>query len=426
MEQEFDFFSQYIGNDSDDDSLFIKITTNVELSMSSVKPISLSIVEQFNKGTPSVVFDVVDGNGELSNHNLPISETVFTLHLGRSMFEVGKIKLRMTKMDMINNKGGGSEQITYRMFFVHHGWDKMVGQYMNRGWEAANASGIVSGIVSDSGWTETDFAQCDSTEDVIQPHWTNMRLIKWLAGRNVIKGGVPKYCGRVDGTFLFHSIESLIEKYKDEAMRGEIPVIRMQGQDDPYVREDGRKDNQGIPEYFSTYSVDEAHATTRLGGGGGVKSFTYDSHTDTFMIDRYTIKDLTGHQLSDWTSVSDGMVEADVFLYNGRGGDNKTRALSKIGMATDSAVRIDIVTEGSLNIKCGQMIEVIIPTPREMAADTPYNIHYSGFYIIGSVTHFLNFKKNTMMSNLTVIRSGHDSKRIEGYDKTSTGKFVNT
>lgn len=421
--EEYEIFSQYIGNDSDLDSLFIKITSDQEISISSIKPISISMSEKLDRGTPSIIFDFVDGNGDLANHNLPQSGAIFFLYIGRSIIETKALKMRMTKMMSVNSTGG-SERLTYRMCFVHHGWDKLIGQTLNRGWGDVNPSDVVKDIATECGWEKTIISPADGQMSVIQPNWTNVELIKWIADRCTTDNGRPRYSGRIDGTFLFKSIQSMIKDQKDLAMSGKIPLLRMEGQDGEFIREEGTKNNLDIPKYFTTYKINESHAQTRLKGGGGIKSHTYDSMTDTFMIDSWGVEDLDTTQMSDWTSNATDMTKSDIFLFNGRGSENKQEALSRISKSVDNSVELEITSEGSIDMRVGMMLEIIIPIPKNVGSNEPFNILYSGFWMISDVMHLVDLKKSTITTNTTLVRSGHDSKQLSGFGKTKGGKFV--
>lgn len=421
--KEYEIFSQYIGNDSELDSLFMKLSSNMDISVASIKPIAMSMTERLDMGSPSIVFDFVDGNGDLANHNLPQSGAIFYLDIGRTIITTKRLELRLSKMMSVNSTGG-SERLTYRMFFVHVGWDKYIGETRNRAWGDINPSQAIEAIANECGWGKTLIAQADANVHVIQPNWTNTEMVKWISNNCTTDGGRPRYAGRIDGTFLFKSIQSMIKEQSSLAMSGDIPVLRMEGQDTSGQREVENSKNKEIPRYFTNYTINESHAETRLAGGGGIKSYTYDSHTDTFMIDTWGIEDIEGQQMSDWTSSSTELVKSNTFMYNGRGHENKQQAMSKISGAVDDAVSLDISTEGSLDMRTGMMLEIIIPIPLSAGSTEPYNIMYSGFWMIAGVQHVVNFSKSTISTSTNLIRSGHDSKQLSGNTKTQSGKFV--
>ena len=122
---ESEIFSQYIGNESEQDSLFIKLSTDKDFGVSHIKPLKMNLSEKFGRGTPVVVFDFIDGRGDLANHALPTMDSIFYLDIGRSAYEIKRLKLRMTKISSLTSKMG-SQQITYRIFLVHSCWDKFV------------------------------------------------------------------------------------------------------------------------------------------------------------------------------------------------------------------------------------------------------------------------------------------------------------
>lgn len=420
---EFEFFAEYIGNKSELDSLYITLTSDIDFGVSLIKPLSMTLSEKLDRATPSVIFDFVDGNGDLANHNIPQMDATFTLTIGRSIITAKAIKLRMTKIMALNSKVG-SQQVTYRMFLVHSCWDKLIGESVSRGWRDQDPTKVVESIARECGWDNMITNPCDSTLPIIQPNWTNMELIKWITNNTTILGGKPRYAGRIDGSFLFNSIQGMVDDQSKDAIAEQIPLLRMEGQDGEDVRSAGVKKNNDIPPYFTTYKINESHAETRMSGGGGIRSYTYNSHTDTFMIDTWGVKDLKGQQMSDWVNTSESMVESNKPLYTGRGSDNKSVAMNRIASAVDDAVEMTIALEGSIDTRVGMMLEIIIPIPQSVGSNEPFNIMYSGFWMVSAVNHGIDFGNSSMMTNAVLIRSGHDSKQLNGFTTTEGGKFV--
>lgn len=420
---ESEIFSQYIGNESEQDSLFIKLSTDKDFGVSHIKPLKMTLSEKFGRGTPVVIFDFVDGRGDLANHALPTMDSIFYLDIGRSAYEIKRLKLRMTKISSLTSKMG-SQQITYRMFLVHSCWDKFITETHSKSWNGVMPSEVVREIATECGWEKFIIGDSDNEINITQPNWTNVELMRWITENSTVYNSKPKYSGRIDGTFVFSSTQLLLEEQKSAMESGDIPVLRMMGQDDKNVRETNVKKNHDIPNYFVNYSVDESHAQTRMNGSGGVRSYTYDSHTDTFMVNDYTVNDVDGAQLSDWVNTASTMTNANKWLYNGRGSENKSKAMNLITNSIDNALSMEIVTEGSIDMRVGIILELIIPIPPNVMSNEPYNVMYSGFWLVNEVKHAIDFNKSAMVTNTSLIRSGHDNKRLEGYSTMHGGKFV--
>jgi hypothetical protein len=107
----------------------------------------------------------------------------------------------------------------------------------------------------------------------------------------------------------------------------------------------------------------------------------------------------------------------------GRDFYNDQRSMHQVSNAINSTVSFEITLENSPSINIGDMVELVIPTPYANVQD-PFNVIYSGFYIVGAVSHSAEFKRNTFMTKLTLIRAGYDSPDLQGYITTSQGRFI--
>lgn len=421
--EEVEIFSQFIRSYEEEDSIFLRLTTDMDISVSKIKPISLTMNEKMGRGTPSIVFDFIDGGGDLSNHNIPHSGALFFLDIGRGIVDTTRFTMRVSKLLSLTSTNG-SEQLTYRMFFVHAGWDKFIGKTMCRGWGEKNPSDVITEIAMECGWGEVDTFDCDEEFNIIQPNCTNVDFMKWLANKSTMETGMPRYSGTLENKFIYKSIQRIITENTAPAAAGALPVIRMEGQMSTSEATTEATENSGIPKYFTTYKIHEKQVEKRLAGAGGFKSYTYDSHKDEFKIDSWTIADVDSPQLSDWVSSPDSFEKSEKPIFCGRGEDNRKEAIRTISNTIDDAIELDITTAGSTDIKVGIMIEVLIPVPPTSDVGDIYNIMYSGFWIVSEVSHWVKFEDSSMTTHTKLIRSGHDSKQLSGFERTAGGKFI--
>lgn len=420
---EVEIFSQFIRSYEDDDSIFIKMTTDMDISVSKIMPISLTMNEKMGRGSPSIIFDFIDGGGDLANHNIPHSGALFFLDIGRGIVDTKRFTMRVSKLVSLSGTNG-SEQLTYRMFFVHAGWDKFISTSYCRGWGEKNPTDVITEIATECGWGEVDTYECDDEFNIIQPNCTNVDFMKWLSQKSTMETGMPRYSGTLENKFIFKSIQRIITENTPDASAGSLPVLRMEGQVSTSEATSTPSANGGIPEYFTTYKIHEKQIEKRLAGAGGFKSYTYDSHTDEFKIDSWAITDVDSPQLADWVSSPDTFVKSEKPIFCGRGDDNKKEAIRMISNTIDDAIELDITTAGSTEIKVGLMLEILIPVPPTSDVGDIYNIMYSGFWIVSEVNHWVKFEDSSMTTHTKLIRSGHDSKQLGGFERTAGGKFI--
>lgn len=419
-------FSRLVTNAATTDSLYISLSTDLDISVTAIIPQRLEIAEAFSSATPAVSFDFVDGNGDVVNlQNIPM-DAVFYLDIGTSPIDANRIELRCSKMQIMNKTQNSSEQIAIRMTFVHKGWSAFQGIQHNRGWKETRYSDIVKELVTEAGYaTDSISESADIPEIAIQPYMSNFGFIRYLAGKTYSEnGGGIEFGATTDNRFIYKTTgDMIIEQYQD-AIDRKLPVFRMEGQIlDPIYQYQQYRDNSA-PTYFVHFAGERDYLRSILGGAGGVRAMYFDSETGQYKNEEIRYSDLEAPQMTDWSGVcaSDEVMGRRVF--GGRDADTITEASNRLIDNVDAIARFEISTERAADVHIGDMVEVIIPTPNAIGSNVPQNIFYSGFYLICGVTTVVNLQTSAATSTIQLMREGYDGKQLTGRVKSKYGKFV--
>lgn len=420
-------FTQFITSNALTESLFIKLSTDTDISLSAVRSIRMEIAERLSSASPIVTYEFTDANGDFVNHIKPNPATKYYLDIGRTLEDAIRIELRCSKILLVNKKAGSTEQVAFKMFFVHHGWSALMNQRKSRGWKEMKVSEIVEEIAKECEYKEVEVGETiTEVETFIQPYWTNLQTIQHLRMKAESEnGGFTEFGCTIDGKFFFKSTGDLIEEQKAKAVSKEIPIFKLEGQIlDPFEREKAYEENQGVPTYMAHITGAESYVEAVIGGGGGVVAMFYDSEADEFKKEPMKLSELEAPQLTDWSSLQEDDEVTELPILGGRDSDVTVYARNLVSDINNSVNTLEIVTEGAHQLHIGQMVEVIIPVPISIGSNVPQNIMYSGFYLVSAVRHVVNFQSSTITSNISLMRDGYDGKDLKGYVKTAKGKFI--
>lgn len=418
-------FSQYIGNLGETDSVYIRLSSDSDISVNSISPIRMELTEMFNAGSPMIAFEFTDGNGDLVNHTKPSMTATYFLDIGSSPLDASRLKLRCSKIALVNQRAGASAQIAFKMFFVVSSWHEFSNKKKNRAWKDKLHSEIVSEIAKDS-FTDTDITPTtSSTEFFVQPHWSDLQAIRYL--RNKSLGDTPghmEFGVTLAGKFIFKSTGDMITEKTIQAKKKEIPVFRMEGQISDEVLRKEAYDKNKAPTYFMNFSAEEEYSDAIGSGGGGASAMYFDANTGSFNTTSVTYSASKVPQMSDWAGVHQVDENTGVRVYGGRDVDVIAEATNIVVDIVDSINKFEIITEKALSTHIADLVEVIIPIPPSVGSILPQNMFYSGFYLVCAVSHTINFSKSTILSTISLMREGFDGKQLQGYVKSQAGKFV--
>ena len=429
MAEESIIFERMIVQENQNDSIFIRFSSETETGLTQVTPQTLVVTEGFSYGSPIVSITFVDGDGVYANLLKLSPDVVYWLTMsdGDLIKNVQRLPLRISKLECKNTVAGKSEQVAFKVSFVHYGWNEFMNTRFNRGWSNTKYSDIVSEITSSVGYDSVDTTPSRGMpECVIQPHWTNHVFLKWIQSRTVSEQYDDhfEFACKIDNSFFFKSVSDLISESAEKAENGDIPVLKLNGHvSDDKQRTIDKEQNLNTPTYFTNYNATEYYLDSVVNGAGGVNAMYYDFQTGSFLQSTVTPSNTNALQLSDWGAIKQTNETTKYKMYGGRDVETINEAISRVSSVALSTNQFSVATEASLSSHVGDMVEVIVPSPFKMVV--PFSVMYSGFYLIAAITHVVSLDKTAnIVTKMELARQGFDGAELEGYVKSRAGKFI--
>lgn len=419
-------FERLIGQDRSRSSVFIRLESEDENGLSNVLPQSVYIAEALSYGSPIVTVTFKDQYGVYMNLLKIDPSARFDLHIGETLETATVLPLRLSRIDMTNNVSGKSDNLSFKVSFVHYGWNEYLNKRRCRAWNNTKFSDIVEEIATESLYEEVEITPSRfDNEFTVQPHWTNNVFMRWVQENAIPEKYDDHYefSGRIDNSFIFKSISDIIEENQEDAENENIPVIKLNGySSSPSTRNEEKEENDETPPYFLSFSSTE-HYMDSVINGGSFTSVYYDFDSGKLVTTPVATPDMKSLQMSDWSSNKEEHNTSSIVLNSGRDNHGVERTKVKMSSVQLSTNQFKIQTEGSIKLHVGHMVEVIVPTPSNMIP--PFSVMYSGFYIVGGITHQLVLEPSpNIISSIELTRQGFDGVDLSGYTTTKLGKFV--
>jgi len=431
MEDENIIFEQYIGQQDDPSSLYIKLSSEEPTILAFVKPIGLYLGEAFSFASPmvSVTFDISDDYGTYASVSKLDPDTLYTLHIGNSKLESTVLPLKIAQVTNKNTNTGKTDQISFKVTFVHSGWNELINIRHNRAWVNKPYSDVVSDMITECGYSGIQVSPSRNKHNVIQPYWSNLMLLKWVQQRAISTKYQDHYefgC-KINGEFFFKTVSDIIEENRTKAVNGQIPFLKLGGYDiDDLNRQQSNVSNYNSPTYFTDYEANEFYMDSVINGAGGVQAMYYDIMSGTFVKNTKALSNSNSLQLSDWGSIKSRNEVSNMKLHGGRNSETVNEAINKVSSVSLSTNQFSIITESALNIHIGDLVETALPNQSLVNLNlAPFAVMYSGFYVVAGVHHFIPLIKSSgVVTKIDLARHGFDGKDLTGYVKTRLGKFV--
>lgn len=404
--------------------IYISLMSDANSPLSSVRPESIIITEGFSLASPIITITFNDGDGIYFNVEKIDTEEIFYLGIGDSTTDQLVIPLKISKISLKTTVQGRSDQIAYKMTFVHQGWNDLINLRRSRAWLETKYSSIVEEIAEECGYTEIEVAPTrDTLTAVIQPHWSNLTFLKWMQERSIPENYDDHFefgCD-ITGKFFYKSVSNMIEEQQAQAENQEIRAFKLQSETSNV---DGVSEDDSLYTYFTDFKSNEFYTNSIINGAGGTNSMYYDWVLDSFMSEENLLSENNSFTLSDFTAVNEAHEFSLKPVRNGRNSNAVNMGKTEVTNASLSMSQFNITIEGDYKINIGQMVEVLIEPDSEILK-TPMAVLYSGFYIVAGVTHLIVLgEDNRYITQLDLARQGYDDKMLEGYVTTSLGKFV--
>lgn len=409
------------------DSFYIRFEGEENSPLAAVQPIAMSISEAFSFATPIITITFNDGVGAYFNMIKMDVEYTYYLDMGGTKFKSTRIPLKIAKIQLKNLVGGKSTQVSFKVTLVHKGWSELLNVRHNRGFDEMLYSDMVKKLVDESGYKSVKIHPSKGSYNAIQPHWTNLVMLKWIQDRAVPAKFDDHYefgCN-IDGDFFFSSMSDIVTDKKSEIMNKQIPVLNLGGYaDNEMMREKDITKNYNIPNHFYDFNATEHYMDTVINGGGGVVGMHYDFKKDEFVTKPHKVSSSSSLQLSDFTSIKQAHEASMMRIYAGNDIASSNICKSFVSSVALSMNQFQIVTEGTINAHIGGVVELIIRNDKQIYK-SPYSTLHSGFYVIASVSHVVTMSEgNKFNTVINLARSGINGKDLKGYVKTKSGKFA--
>lgn len=409
------------------DSFFVQLETEVESPLSSVQPVAISISEAFSFATPIITVTFNDGNGVYFNMIKLDTEHTYYLNMGGTKLKSTRIPLKIAKIQLKNMVGGKSTQVSFKITFVHTGWSELLNKRHNRGFVDKTYSEIVEEMMKESKYKSIKTSPSKGKHSAIQPHWTNIAMLKWIQDRAVSAKFDDHFefgC-TINGDFFFSTISDMVTDQKSDIMSKNIPSLHLgsYSENEP-KREKDLTENFNVPNFFTDFTSTEYYMDTAINGGGGTESMAWDFIKGEFVREEIKQSEMNSLMLSDVSSLKTIHEGSKMRVYCGNDKINAS-AIGKgiVSSVSTSGQQFQITTDGSINIHIGQVVELLISNDKSIYK-SPYSMLHSGFFIIASVTHtVLLGDTNKFMSTISLSRSGINGKDLKGYVKTKGGKI---
>ncbi|MDA3807082.1 MAG: hypothetical protein PF440_04130 [Thiomicrorhabdus sp.] len=409
------------------DDMYISLEADDTSPLIQVTPVSLVISEAFSFATPVITATFIDGLGIYFNLDKMNTDDVYWLNIGKDLKNSQRFPMKISKVSLKNTVGGTNSQLAFKVSFVHYGWSELLNKRHNRAWTNLRYSDVMQVIADECKYNKVTIEPSSKNkETLIQPYWSNLTMMKWIQERaNPLNFNEHmEYWCTYKGEFIFKSISGIIAENRNDIVNKVIPVIRLEGQySKEFEREEITDNNGKIPNYFSNFQASEYYLDSVISGAGGATSMYYDFSTGKYTNNNVKISDTYATQLSDWNSIKTSHEVTGMRMFGGRDTSNTDNAFAKLSSISLSTNQFEVTLENSFNLHVGDVIEVIIPTDKEVNK-IPVNVFYSGIYIVASVTHLIPIGDSIAITTANLARHGFDGKDMTGYTKTKTGKFI--
>lgn len=425
MEDEYIVFERLFEKTDEIDGLFVKFVSNKDTKLEYMAVQGITFSESLGNMIPIMIVDFVDGSGDFINHNRLDTDATYTLFFGRTPEYASETVYTIADIETTNKTGGRSNNAQFKVIFVQENWKKVTSEKFTRAWVDKKFSDVVSEVVSDINYSETDIEESrDIITNIVQSNEANNTFIQSLSHKAMppTEDGHYVYCGTLDNRFFFLSTSELIQRGVEEARNESMPILSLGGNPGPAVRKKAIENNERVPIGFAGFSVDERYMENVSTGITSVDYSYYDWDEREYVREKKAYSDLNSTQLSELSLIRESTTDmTSKKVYGSRDKNTKAIALNELSMQSLDMQDVHINIMGQLEMTCGDIVEVMIPTGYD--SQIPYSEMYSGFYMIKQIEHRMSLARATdFVSHITITRHGMDSQELEGYTVSKNGK----
>lgn len=383
---------------------YIKLESEHDSQLNIAVVDSIGVVESIGAGSPYLTISLQDGLGDLINNTYISPDAAYTLSLGRTALSSVSSDFSLASVQAATITPGKTESVGMQIDFMSSNWPFLMKDTHSRSWGNVRISDVVQNIASEVGFYASEVEQTSGFVSVLQPDWTNMRLLRWLAMNAVNKDGLGGYefLGTSDGRFIFKTFESLFSQKPKRRL-----VLSQSEKDDPT---------------FGTFSIRQDYAGVLSRGGFGLNYGYFDYNTKQFVDGKARISDMNTRQISDWYFISKQHETASRRFWGGRNPGTKHVAETRVLDVANAAQTIDVTIQGDVLLHAGDIVDIFIP-PSEFHTNI-VNERYSGYWMIRKVVHQVSIRNRFFFSHLTLCRPGINGVTLDGLVQSRRGKVL--
>lgn len=391
---------------------YVSLETEKETEVFVSRVHSINLIESLGSLSPVLVIRFQDQFGSIVTTSTLYPDGVYTLNIGRNLDEAIPIDFTISKNRFQNLQRGYMDDIGCSLFFISKRWVELFNTKYVKGWEEVKYSDVVNEIAGEIGFSEIDVESTDGKYNVIQPYWTNQRMIEWLSIHSKSQSqGVHgfEYSVNFEDVFFFKSYNELMSKEpKKEIVLG--PSFLPERSEDTVQATD--------------LTIEQNYAEVMKEGGSGYSYSYFDWYNKEYIEEDLKVSETNQSQLSDWYYIAESHENKGNFKHLFRDLDAEARIENRLSHLSNSIQYLHIRIEGDIELHVGDIVNVIIPP--SSYHEFPINEFYSGYYLISEVEHQITFvnKENKFDTILKLSRQGVDDTDLSGFVKSNMGKVL--
>src|SRR5690606_762500 len=124
--------------------------------------------------------------------------------------------------------------------------------------------------------------------------------------------------------------------------------------------------------------------------------------TKSFKTEQKVLSDSSQRQISDRYFLAKSHENPVKRIHGGRHTGMANEVENRILQTANSIQRLKIKVKGNTGIHIGDMINIILRSSK--ASKSPVSEPYSGYWLVSKVTHVINFREKTHVTNLELSR----------------------
>lgn len=416
-------FEKAFEQSAERDTLFMRLECSADNEVEYPHVQSITINEELGLGCPTLVVDFMDGSGDFVNNNRLDTEAIYTFHLGRNMEEAVATPYKIVDVSNGNAIQGRSKNMKFKIFFAHAKWETLSAIKKCKAWNLKKHHEVITDIIEPIGFAAYEIEpSLKVIDNFTQTQTTDIDYIKKLTKSAIpaAEDGHYVFCGRWDNVFFCVSTMNLITKGMIEKSKDVMPLLTLGGQPPKKDRSKMYAENTNVPVGFTGFGAKESYGQNAADGVTTTESSYYDWNSRRYVRKSFSTTDIMATQLSEWTFARAGATYKSKKIFGGRNPMTLDIAHNRLASQLWDMQEIYVNIEGHLTIHAGKIVELLITTSEDCV--DKLNEMMSGFYMVKRVRHMMTTNKLTdFVTQLTLTRSGMDSKKLKGYLKTAKG-----